>query len=141
LNLYVESSAILAWLLDEPQFAAVDSCLERAELVVSSDLTAVECDRALLRRSDQGSLTESTRAALALRAAAVAAEWTRLPITPSILSRARLRFGDVTVRTLDAIHLATALEARAAVPDLVLLSLDDRVCRAARALGFEVLPA
>jgi len=44
------------------------------------------------------------------------------------------------IRTLDAIHLASAILARAAVPDLALLSLDERVRANGRALGFTVLP-
>jgi hypothetical protein len=36
--------------------------------------------------------------------------------------------------------LATALVARSAVPGIALLSLDDRVRRGGRQLGFELLP-
>jgi predicted nucleic acid-binding protein len=42
---------------------------------------------------------------------------------------------------LDAIHLATALQARAALPDLALLSLDRRIRTCGEQLGFQVLPA
>jgi hypothetical protein len=41
---------------------------------------------------------------------------------------------------LDAIHLATALTARKAVSDLAMLSLDDRIRRAADRLGFLLVP-
>jgi hypothetical protein len=44
-----------------------------------------------------------------------------------ILERARRRFPQEPLRALDSIHLATALAARAALSDLALLSLDQRV--------------
>jgi hypothetical protein len=44
------------------------------------------------------------------------------------------------IRTLDAIHLASALVARAAVAGLALLSLDNRMRRSASRLGLDVHP-
>jgi len=44
------------------------------------------------------------------------------------------------VRTLDALHLATALVSNAAVADLEVLSLDARIREAASALGFQLQP-
>ena len=41
----------------------------------------------------------------------------------------------------DALHLASALVARAAVPGLALLALDAAMREAGRGLGFTVLPA
>ena len=37
-------------------------------------------------------------------------------------------------------HLATALTARKAVPDLALLTLDDRIRRGGERLGFRLVP-
>ncbi|MBI3795873.1 MAG: hypothetical protein HY268_02755 [Deltaproteobacteria bacterium] len=44
------------------------------------------------------------------------------------------------VRTLDAIHLASALFLRESFPDLLILSTDERVRHNALPLGFDVLP-
>ena len=44
------------------------------------------------------------------------------------------------IRTLDAIHLATAVLARSLVPDLAVLSLDERIRGSAEQMGFQVLP-
>jgi predicted nucleic acid-binding protein len=52
----------------------------------------------------------------------------------------RRPFPEEPIRTLDAIHLATALLAKSLVPDLALLSLDERVRRSATQLGLTVLP-
>lgn len=54
--------------------------------------------------------------------------------------RARQPLPGDPVRTLDAIHLASLLVARSAVGGLRLLSLDERVRQAAKALGVDVVP-
>jgi hypothetical protein len=56
------------------------------------------------------------------------------------VDRARKPFPAEPIRTVDAIHLAAALTARACLAGLGLLSLDDRVRSAGRRLGFELLP-
>jgi uncharacterized protein with PIN domain len=43
-NLYAESSAVLAWLLDEPTAPSIRAALAGAEMVLASDLTLLECD-------------------------------------------------------------------------------------------------
>lgn len=58
-----------------------------------------------------------------------------------IIERARRPFPGEPIRTLDALHLASALVAGAAVGDLALLTLDERVRMAAAALGLRVVPA
>jgi hypothetical protein len=63
-----------------------------------------------------------------------------LRIGGEVLERARRRFPVEPVRTLDALHLASALAARAAIPGLDLLSLDQRVRDNGAALGFDLLP-
>ena len=42
MNLYVESSAVLAWLLDEATAPAVRRLLGEAEVIVASDLTLID---------------------------------------------------------------------------------------------------
>ena len=61
-NLYAESSAILAWLLGEEEGTRVRRMLADAEIVVASDLTVIECDRVLLRGTALGELTEADAA-------------------------------------------------------------------------------
>jgi len=69
-----------------------------------------------------------------------AAHWTLLRLSGDVIDRARQPFRKEPVRTLDALHLASALVARAAVPDLAVLSLDEAARANARGLGFEVQP-
>jgi len=139
-TVYVETSAVLAWLLDQPRAAEVEGVLGAEDDVISSELTLVECDRALHRlqaAARPGSANvESTRTRLE---AAVAA-WAVEPIAGRVVERARAPFPDDAIRSLDAIHLATAVVMRASLGDLDILSLDERVRSNAIALGFRVLP-
>jgi len=140
LNLYAESSAVLAWLFGEPSATAVEPVLAKAEMVLTSDLTLVECDRALVRAEVLGDLSriEADRRRAVLEEAA--SQWTFLRLDEDIVERARRRFPGEPLRSLDALHLASLLTARFAVPSLAVLSLDGRVRGSAQELGLRVLP-
>jgi uncharacterized protein with PIN domain len=140
-NLYAESSAVLAWLLDEPSAGTVRQLLGASEFTVSSDLTLIECDRVLLRAVALKELKEAEAADRRAHLAAAAAHWQLLRIAPEIVDRARQPFPGEPIRTLDAIHLASLMLGRSAIPGLGLLSLDDRVRKAARGLGVDTMPA
>ncbi|HEY2399232.1 MAG TPA: type II toxin-antitoxin system VapC family toxin [Steroidobacteraceae bacterium] len=140
MNLYAESSAVLAWLLDEETAMSVRQLLTEAESIVASDLTLVECDRVLIRAVHLEELTEAEAADRRAQLVAAASHWHVLRIANEVVERARQPFPGEPIRTLDAIHVASALVARAALPGLALLSLDDRVRNAAKKLGLEVLP-
>lgn len=140
MNLYVESSAVLAWLLDEPTAPALRRLLGEAEVIIASDLTLIECDRVLLRAVALKELAEADAADRRALLIAAAAHWHVLRIAAEIVDRARQPFPGAPVRTPDAIHLASLLVARSAVVGLRLLSLDERVRQAAKGLGVSVEP-
>ena len=71
---------------------------------------------------------------------AAATAWNVLRLAPEVIERARQPFPAEPIRTLDALHIASALYARQVVPDLEILSLDDRIRRASHALGFDLQP-
>ena len=141
MNLYAESSAVLAWLLDEQTAPSVRRLLGEAEVIVASDLTLIECDRVLLRAVALKELKEADAADRRAHLIAAAAQWHVLRIAAEIVDRARQPFPGDPIRTLDAIHLASLLVARSAVVGLRLLSLDERVRQAAKGLGIAVEPA
>lgn len=138
--LYAESSAVLAWLLDEADGAEVRRRLASAEAVVASDLTVVECDRVLHRAAALDEITEAEAADRRAHLAAASAHWHLLRIGTQVVERARRPFPGEPVRTLDAIHLASILVARSAVAGVDLLSLDARIRKAATRLGIRVRP-
>lgn len=125
--LYAESSAVLAWLLGEPDSERVREALASAELMLSSELTLIECERVLIRAVVTGAAREQ--------------HWTLLSFDPEVAERARRPFPNEPIRTLDALHLAWLLFARSLVPETVLLSRDARLRSAAHDLGFALLPA
>lgn len=114
--------------------------LADAELVLSSTLTLVECDRVLIRAVTVGGLEEAVAAERRARLRTAVEHWILFDLDPDIVDRARRPFPKEPVRTLDAIHLATAVLAQSLVPDLELLSLDDRVRGAAALMSLRLLP-
>jgi len=138
--IYAESSAILAWLLGEPRDAEVADAMRKADQVLVSDLLFVECDRACIRSATLGALADQQVASVRQQLARASAHWQVLRISSSVLERSRQPFPHEPVRTLDALHLASALESRSALPETCVLSLDNRVRQNAAGLGFEVLP-
>src|SRR5947209_10539917 len=107
---------------------------------MSSDVTLVECDRVLIRATALGELSEATAAARRSALNAAAADWHIAHLGREIVERARRAFPIEPVRTLDALHLATAIVTRQAIADLEMLSLDFRIRDAASALGLSVQP-
>jgi predicted nucleic acid-binding protein len=114
--------------------------LADAERVVASTVTRVECARALAR----GVITERLGPADELAALQlldiVSTSWVTLDMTGRVLDRARARFPHEPVRTLDALHLATALMFQEAHGVLTMVSLDDRIRENASRLGLSVAP-
>ncbi len=140
MTLYAESSAVLAWLLEQEHGEKVAATLAHAELILASDLTLIECDRVMIRAIALNELDEADAAQRQARLSAVSARWTLLALDEEVIERARRPFPDEPIRTLDAIHVASALVARKAVMDVTVLSLDDRVRSAAHRLGFDLAP-
>jgi predicted nucleic acid-binding protein len=139
-RLYAESSAVLAWLLDEEFATKIRQLLTATEIVLASDLTIVECDRVILRASAIGDLTEAEAADRRAHLTSAASHWQVLRIGPEVIERARQPFPAEPIRTLDALHLASALVARSAVAGVELLSLDERIRKSAKGLGFRLHP-
>ena len=141
MTLYAESSAVLAWLLGEDASAIVREVLGAADIIISSDLTLIECDRVLIRATALGDLTEAQAADRRAHLNGAAVGWQIMRVGQEIVERARRPFPGEPIRTLDAVHLASALVARQAIAGLELLSLDDRIRSSGRQLGMRLQPA
>jgi predicted nucleic acid-binding protein len=139
-KVYAESSAVLAWLLGEEPGLVVRDVLRHAELVTASDLTLVECDRVLIRAVATGEINEAAAADRRAYLNAAAAHWHLWRVSSEIMERARHPFPTEPIRTLDAIHLASALAVRTAMAGVELLSLDDAIRRVGKQLGFRLRP-
>lgn len=138
MNVYAETSAVLRWLLGGARGDEVRDVLQAAEVVVASRLTLVEAQRALVRAAALGELTEVDALLVTAELASAAARWTIIEVLPEIAERAGQRFPAEPVRTLDAVHLATALFLTPHVGPLAVLSTDDRIARNAPLLGLDL---
>ena len=134
-QIYLESSAVLTWLLGQAHADEVQASVDAADAVVTSTLTLAECERALVRAESVAGLTARDSQKLRGLLQRTQRGWMRMTVSEEILARAGGRFPVEPVRTLDAIHLATALAFTKALPDLRLLSFDRRILENATALG------
>jgi predicted nucleic acid-binding protein len=139
-NVYAESSAVLAWILGQPGQDAVEQILRNADLVVASDLTLLECFRVFHRSKAAGLIDDAESASLFATLKRLSGSWVLVRIDDDVLERAGRPFPSEPIRTLDAIHLATAVSISKSIGHLSLLTLDQRIIENAKDLGFEVSP-
>ncbi|MGH9118481.1 MAG: type II toxin-antitoxin system VapC family toxin [Acidimicrobiales bacterium] len=119
---YLDSSAIVKLAIDEPQSEGLRRHLRRRGPLLSSALARTEVVRALL---DEGELGIS-------RGRAVLGRINLIRVNDRILSAAGTLL-PTDVRSLDAIHLATAQQLGDDVRQVV--TYDDRMTAAAQQLG------
>jgi len=133
---YVESSALVAALLEGD--TAVRVMASAGARLVTSALTLAETSRAIIRARVAGRLTSAQEQAAVVALRTFARRCFILDVDHRVLARAGRRFPAEPIRTLDALHLATA-ELVEDSPSLVtVVSRDARVRGNAVALGFAV---
>lgn len=137
MTLYAETSAVLRWLLPEEDGEAIRSTLAAAEKVTSSRLALIETRRVLRRAEREDRLTAAQTADILAAFRQAASTWAILEVSEEVARRAEDAFPVEPVRTLDAIHLASAVFLRQSFPDLVVLTADERLRANAALLGFE----
>lgn len=139
-TLYAESSAVLRWLLGTADAERIEQVLMRAPAVVTSELTSAEVARSLLRlvatRHIDGEAGERAWESFL----GASQHWHVYGIGEPVLLRVRQPFPREPVRTLDAIHLATALYHALEVAAPLVLSVDEQVRSNARAFGLALAP-
>ena len=134
---HLDSSVVVASLLGEPDrldLGAISGTL------YASELLAVEVRRVLHRLRLDGQLTDEDLADRFTELASVESSITFLDLSREVLLRASAPFG-THVRTLDAVHLATAAvnaEDRDDPDPITFVTHDRRLARAARAMGYTV---
>lgn len=122
---YADASALVKLVLDEPDAGPMRHWYVEHERVVSSRIGIIETHRAAARKSPDRAHVEAI-----LRSVEI------VELDPSIAQHAQSA-GPATLRTLDAVHLATALVLGGDVDAFV--TYDDRLADAARLLGLPVV--
>ena len=141
MTLYAETSAVLRWLLSQEGGEGIRARLAKARHVVSSRLTMIEARRVVRRAERDGWMTAAEAADVLALLAQATSTWSLLEVSEAVARRAEDAFPNEPVRTLDAVHLASALFLRQAFPDLVLVSVDERLRANAALLGFDTEPS
>lgn len=132
----MESSALVAALLERD--TAVIRKIPRGTRQMTSALTLAEAARALIRARATGRLTAEEQRAAARALQTFERRCFILDVDRAVLDRVRRPFPVEPIRTLDAVHLATA-ELIGEAPALVtIVTRDDRVRKNAEALGYTV---
>lgn len=124
--IYVDSSAIVKLAVREPESAALRRYLQRKRPLVSSALARAEVLRALLPAGEEA----------VARGRSVLRRFDLIRLNDRILNAAGLLL-PTGLRTLDAIHLATARQLGDEVQALV--TYDGRMAEAARQLDYRIV--
>jgi predicted nucleic acid-binding protein len=122
---YVDASALVKIVLDESGSPAMRRWYVDSDEVVTSIVGIIETRRAVGRSTfDAGHLESVLRSVVAVR-------------LDTTTARSASAVGPATLRTLDAIHLATALGLGGDIDAFV--TYDDRLADAARVVGLPVV--
>ena len=122
---YVDSSALVKLVLDEADAGAMRRWYIEAERIACSIIGMVETRRAVTRKVDAPDhLNTILRTLITLE-------------FDDVLAATASRLTPAALRTLDAVHLATALAIRSDLDAFV--TYDDRLAEAARAVGLPVV--
>ena len=123
--LYLDSSAVVKLVSREPETTDLVRVVRADPSLISSALAWTEVVRAVHRARGNSARAERVLGGIAL-----------VPIDDGII-RSAATLAPAALRTLDAIHVATALSLGADVSQLV--SYDDRLARAAAEAGIDVI--
>jgi predicted nucleic acid-binding protein len=125
-TVYMDASALVKLVLDEPGHVDLRAYLGQRRSRATSVISTVEVPRAVARAIgvEAAALAPHLHGAIVLHLGADVAA-------------AAARLGPVTLRSLDAIHLASALELGDDLDDFV--TYDRRLADAARSLGLRVI--
>jgi uncharacterized protein len=123
---YLDASAFVKLVLPEPETPALVTALTPESLLVASEILAVETLRAARRAAGSDGVAAAQTQLAGIRL---------LPLSTEIRKSA-CDLGPITLRPLDAIHIATALDLGERLESMY--AYDTRMSDAARAAGLDV---
>ena len=135
---YLDASALVKLFVPEPESDALNRALVGLKDVIVSDLALTEMASALGRRTREQRLTREQAQRVYREASKLHASSHHAELTPPLHRRAERLMLSLTIplRALDALHLATALDAEAAT----VVTFDPRLRDAAATQGLFVAP-
>lgn len=136
---YVESSALLAWLFNEENSKSIIKILnDNTVQLCTSRITFIECERTIIRAETLKNITSAEAKKLQGWLAIFESEWQILEIGEDVYNGTKVRFPVEPVRTLDAIHLSTALQFHAIYEAISVLTFDQRIIDNLEPLGINM---
>lgn len=137
--LYLDAGALGKLFVAEAHSREVRAVARVAGICATSRIAYVECLAALARREREGADPARVRS-VQDRFVHHWPEFMVVELSHGVLARAGEAARDHRLGVCAAIHLASALEVRETMPDLVFASFDQDLARAAAALGLRLLP-
>ena len=133
---YFDTSALVKRYVNEAGRGDVLQLLRRHDIVTSAILP-VEVRSALRRRASEGTLDAARVPEILRHVATDRAYWTLVGVGSEVLAAAEVLVATHPLRTLDAIHVASAqvFRTRLATPEFIFVSADSRQSAAAVAVG------
>lgn len=135
MRVYVDSSVVLRIVLGEPKPLREWSRITSA---IASEIARVECLRVLDRLRMTGAMDDREVARRRASTIKVLTGFELVRINRAVLDRAAEPFPTL-IRTLDAVHLASALLVHGRAPALRLATHDADLATAAQAVGLHVI--
>jgi predicted nucleic acid-binding protein len=133
--IYLDTSAVLRATLESGTTPDLEAQVSLAEAMLTSRLSLVEASRSLIRAQQIGRVSEKQRVDAERQIDSIFARCHVWEISRAVCERASSVAPRTGLRTLDAIHLATLLEARRRTgAEIELLTADERLASAYLAL-------
>lgn len=126
--------------MKETRSAEVSEVLRSDPEVITAAITPLELSSALWRRRHAGVLTFADHEIAERRFAVVSERWMEVAQSSVTFETAMRLLTRRSLRSLDALQLASALVVTSAPAFLPFVTLDKKLAAAARAEGFPVLP-
>lgn len=124
---FVESSAFLRVLFEETGYEAAAAAMASAHSLLASRLLRLEAERVVLRASQRSKNPLRVRSELGRELRAAWPRFDFVEMTAEICGQAGLIAPESSLRSLDAIHVATYYWLKERVPELKMLTFDKRI--------------
>ena len=136
---YFDTSALVKNYVQEAGSTPVRELLARYEFV-SSAIAPIEIHSAVRRRHRQGEMSRQSYASILSRVKQDRLFWQLVEPVPQVLAKAEEIVAAYNVRSLDALHLASAIIIQDSIETIIpFVTADDRQLSAARDCKLEVI--
>jgi len=136
---YFDSSVVLSIVLDEPLSEACQKVWEDTDQHVSSLLLEAECIVSIRHAAVSRSLDSNWMSAAQSELSDILNLFFLKPLNSDVIQLIHFRRELSRCRTLDALHLATAVLARPTLADYALVTLDLQMAHVASELSLKVI--